>query len=48
MLFYFAGGAMEVGGSCIYLRAGRYGILFGGGFIRMREAEKRNRISHFY
>ena len=31
MRFYFAGGAMEVGGSCIYLRCAEYGILFDSG-----------------
>ena len=31
MNFYFAGGAMEVGGSCIYLKTGEYGILFDSG-----------------
>ena len=31
MQFYFAGGAMEVGGSCIYVRTGNYGILLDAG-----------------
>ena len=31
MRFYFAGGAMEVGGSCIYLRCQNYGILLDAG-----------------
>lgn len=31
MDFYFAGGAAEVGGSCIYLRSGEYGILLDAG-----------------
>lgn len=31
MDFHFLGGAMEVGGSCIYMRVGEYGILFDSG-----------------
>ena len=31
MDFHFLGGAMEVGGSCIYMRVGEYGVLFDSG-----------------
>ena len=40
----FAGGAMEVGGSCIYLRTGSYGILMDAG---IRQGEKKDPLPDF-
>ncbi len=40
MEFYFAGGAMEVGGSCIYVRTGDKGILMDAGIRQGGAAEK--------
>lgn len=44
MFFYFAGGAMEVGGSCIYLRSGDYGILLDSG---LRQGGGRDPVPDF-
>lgn len=40
MDFYFAGGAMEVGGSCIYVRTGDKGILMDSGIRQGGASEK--------
>ena len=40
MEFYFAGGAMEVGGSCIYVRTGDKGILMDSGIRQGGASEK--------
>ena len=44
MKFYFAGGAMEVGGSCVYVRIGDRGILFDSG---IRQGSGRDPLPDF-
>ena len=44
MIFYFAGGAMEVGGSCVYVRISGHGILIDSG---IRQGGSRDPLPDF-
>ena len=45
MEFYFAGGAMEIGGSCIYVRIAGVGVLMDAG---IRQGKNKDELPDFY